>query len=338
MPPRRGKWDDFLDTWDERLRRAFLESVNNIRTRAQLNAIAAAIERGDIAGAVRSVGLDPASFRPFDRTIEQAFEAGGQKTLGIVPAVARGDGARLRVDFNIRNPTAETWLRTHSGTKIVQIIEDQRTMVRTHLTESMTQGIGPRTAALDLVGRINPTTGRREGGVLGLTSSQAEWVRNYRQEVANGSSAALNRNLRDKRFDAAVQRSIRTGEPIPADTQSAMVNAYKNRALRNRAETIARTEAMASIHQSQEEAMRQAMEAGIDPDSVGYVWRTAADSSRVRDSHATMNGQEVGVDEPFVTGNGVRLMYPGDPDGPPEEIINCRCWREPRVDFLADLD
>ena len=42
---------------------------------------------------------------------------------------------------------------------------------------------------------------------------------------------------------------------------------------------------------------------------------------RVRDSHLALHGTIVPIDEPFPNG----LMYPKDPDGPPEEIINCRC-------------
>jgi hypothetical protein len=34
--------------------------------------------------------------------------------------------------------------------------------------------------------------------------------------------------------------------------------------------------------------------------------------------------EPIPVDEPFIVG-GAELMYPGDPAGPPEETINCRC-------------
>lgn len=44
-----------------------------------------------------------------------------------------------------------------------------------------------------------------------------------------------------------------------------------------------------------------------------------------RDSHMDADLQTVPVDEPFVLENG-EGMYPGDPDLPPEEAINCQCW------------
>lgn len=45
---------------------------------------------------------------------------------------------------------------------------------------------------------------------------------------------------------------------------------------------------------------------------------------RVRESHADADGQVVDVTAPFQVG-GFYLMFPGDPMGPPDEVINCRC-------------
>lgn len=202
----------------------------------------------------------------------------------------------------------------------------------------MEAGNNPRTVALDLVGRVG-ASGRRENGVIGLTSSQAEWVRNYSAELSSDNPLdALSRSLRDKRFDGAVRKAAASGEPIPAALRGKMVDSYENRSLRYRAETIARTEAMASLHAAQEVAMIQAVEKGaISRADVAYVWNATQDN-RTRDSHAEMDGQEVAMGEMFVTGNGARLAYPGDPDGPPEEVINCRCYRSVSVDFLANLE
>lgn len=50
----------------------------------------------------------------------------------------------------------------------------------------------------------------------------------------------------------------------------------------------------------------------------------AVEDKRTRESHNEADGQEVGIDESFEVG-GVMLEFPGDPNGPPKEIINCRC-------------
>lgn len=53
------------------------------------------------------------------------------------------------------------------------------------------------------------------------------------------------------------------------------------------------------------------------------AWITVEDD-RTRDTHSAVDGQSVGLHDSFVVG-GALLDYPGDPSGPPEEIINCRC-------------
>jgi uncharacterized protein with gpF-like domain len=40
--------------------------------------------------------------------------------------------------------------------------------------------------------------------------------------------------------------------------------------------------------------------------------------------HAAADGQIVGMEDPFAVGESF-LMYPGDPNAPPEEVVNCRC-------------
>lgn len=59
-------------------------------------------------------------------------------------------------------------------------------------------------------------------------------------------------------------------------------------------------------------------------------WLTANDE-HVRESHERAEGQTVKIGQPFNVG-GVSLDHPGDPSGPPEEIINCRCFVEPIIE------
>lgn len=333
-----NRFDRLIDHWDPILQKAFRASIYALRDQAQVNLIATMLERGDIEGALKAVGLDPVAFRAFDKSILDAFEAGGNFTSTALPIVKLADGFRVKFQFNIRNPAAERWLSEHSSRLIKEILDDQRSMIRGYLTDGLAKGVNPRTSALDLVGRIG-ASGRREGGVIGLTTSQSEWVRNYAAELASDNPrAALARTLRDKRFDRAVIAAAESGEPIPAGLLSKMIDAYENRALRYRAETIARTETMASLHEAQQQAMEQAVASGaISRTDVTFIWRTAADE-RVRPAHQVMDGQTVAMGEMFVDGDGNRLEFPGDPNAPIETIANCRCWREPSVDFLAGLE
>jgi uncharacterized protein with gpF-like domain len=82
---------------------------------------------------------------------------------------------------------------------------------------------------------------------------------------------------------------------------------------------------MRVLNEARQEATDQVVEeTGIEPSRVTRTWVATLDD-RTRDTHAEMDGQVVGMDEPFVSPSGAELMYPGDPNAPPEEVINCRC-------------
>lgn len=85
----------------------------------------------------------------------------------------------------------------------------------------------------------------------------------------------------------------------------------------NKAVTIARTESGRAREQGAFDSMEHAAEKGV---KLKKRWVSSLDGD-TRDSHADLDGEVVEVDQPFSNG----LMYPGDPAGPPEEVINCRC-------------
>lgn len=60
--------------------------------------------------------------------------------------------------------------------------------------------------------------------------------------------------------------------------------------------------------------------------SVTKTWSAILDN-KTRSSHVEADGQEVGVNEPFVVG-GEALKMPRDPNGSAKNIINCRCNAE----------
>lgn len=85
-----------------------------------------------------------------------------------------------------------------------------------------------------------------------------------------------------------------------------------------RAMTIARTELGTAMNHGHDVGARRASEEyGLELEK---GWASAGDD-RVRASHAELHGVFVSMDEPFANG----LMYPGDPSGPAEEVVNCRC-------------
>ena len=77
---------------------------------------------------------------------------------------------------------------------------------------------------------------------------------------------------------------------------------------------VARTETASASGFGQREAAKQS---GIVKTK---KWLSSRDD-RVRDSHAAIDGEEQPLDKAYSNG----LMYPGDPSGPTEEFIMCRC-------------
>lgn len=338
---RRQRISDLVAQFEPDLRQAFLDAIANLRANADFASIIAALENNDIQGAVRAMNLDPAAFAAFEQALGDAFKAGGSVTMNGLPTVITSSGARLVFRFDARNPRAEEFLRNYSSELVTDIIDDQRDAIRKALEDGQARGLNPRQTALDIIGRYNSQTKVREGGTIGLTAQQESYAENALAELLSGDStklrAYLERGLRDKRFDAIVRRAIAEGKPVSAVDAARMQQRYKDRLLKLRGDTIARTETMTALHQGQNEALEQIAAKGKLPRSaIKRIWRTARDS-RVRHTHEAMEGQKKQIDQPFVSPGGARLRFPGDPNAPAAETINCRCTTDSAIDFLKGI-
>jgi hypothetical protein len=89
----------------------------------------------------------------------------------------------------------------------------------------------------------------------------------------------------------------------------------------NRAVTIARTEALGALNSSRTDAFNTF--AAEDEGDTQYerMWLATIDD-RTRLTHREADGQRVAVADPFMVG-GFPLAFPGDPAGPPQEVIQC---------------
>jgi len=320
-----------LDQYSASVRDAFLKAIADIKSAIVLQAIVDKLVQHDIEGAIRALNIDAPAFNPVLDEIAKAFTGGGNSTIDMLPGLRSPEGHKVVLRFDVRDPAAEFWLKNHSTALVRDIVADQMTALREIMSVGLAELQHPRAIALDIIGRKSRATGQRVGGIIGLTSPQARAVRTYRAELLTGDKAALDRAMRDRRFDKAVRAAIEAGKPVPAERVGKMVTAYEARALKLRGETLARTETAAALGASSEEAMRQNIAKGYIPAAlVEQDWHTNMDG-RERDSHAAMNGQTVGWGESFTSGAGNKLRYPGDPQAPVHEIADCRCTRTFRI-------
>lgn len=325
------------DELEPGLRDAFLAAVRDIVGRVELRRVIERLERGDIDGALTALNVDPAAFRAFEEAIRATYIGGGVAVTDTLPILRDPLGGRITWRFDARSPRAERWMQELSSTRITRITDDMVEAARTVMTQGLADGRNPRSVALDLVGRVNRVTGRREGGILGLTSRQAEYVATARQDLLSGDPERLKHYLtlgrRNKSYDRAVTAAIRSGKPLPAAKVAEMTGKLSDSYLLLRGETVARTEAIGALNASAKESAEQMIDAGgLARQNVRKVWRSTSDN-RVRDSHRALNGESVGIDERF--GNG--LMYPCEPGAAASEVINCRCMATYRYDHLANL-
>lgn len=317
------------------MRAAFEDAVNSIRSASTLKAVQEAIAAGDIDRLIRMLGLDETTFAPLTEALRDSYLTGGQFAADILTPIPTIDGPVV-FRFDLTATSAAQWIATESSRLIVEILDDQREMVRSVIADSTQAGIGPRQQALDLIGRVG-TDGVRRGGFIGLTNQQAGWVNNARQDLLTGDNRYFTRALRDKRLDAAIRKYTSKGEPVPQHLIDRAITAMQARAQKYRGDTIARTEAIRGLRAGQAEGLAQAISKGdIDPQDVSKSWDATGDS-RTRETHLLMEDQQRSLYQPFDFPMGGQAMYPGDDslNAPAGELIQCRCRVVYRVDFIG---
>lgn len=137
-----------------------------------------------------------------------------------------------------------------------------------------------------------------------------EWLRNKAQRFAEIVNETTWNELKESLIEG-----MQNGEEINALAER--IQHIFQIADVNRSHTIARTEVIGASNAGSFMTFQTS-------DVVEKKeWLTARDE-KVRPTHQAADGQVVGINEPFNIG-GSALMFPGDPSGPPGEIINCRC-------------
>lgn len=346
------EFDAILKDLEPKVRDAFLKAVADLKSSAQVGVIEAALKSGDIDRVIEALNLRKEFYEPLQEAVRQAYLAGGNHivdALGTIPATA--STSRLVVKFGGTNPRAEKWLREMSSELIVDITRGQIDAVRVVLDAGLKAGRNPRGTALDIVGRINRATGKREGGILGLLESSAQQVEDVRSVLKDpvrireyfikdqGTGDWKPRWTRtDRRFDRQILRAIKNGKALDADTADKISTHFSNRLLKARGDLIAENETLGALNAGKDEGIRQILDTGaVRVDQIEKEWDSTGDN-RVRESHREMDGQKRGFNDPFNAPSGAQLMFPHDTSlgAPAKETIRCRCYYAVRIDYLKD--
>ena len=319
-----------LERYEKRIQDAFLAAVQDHVNRINITALIEALDAGDIETAINIASINQAVLYPVDAAITSAFIESGQSIAASAPAYAASFG------FDGRATEAAEWAQSHVGGLITQVSDDQRTAIRTVISENISNGVNTRKSALEIAGRIGAGN-RRQGGLIGLNGPQIQAVRNARDDLVNLDERYFTRELRDKRFDPLVKRAIRDGKPLSQVDVERVVGRYADKQLAYRANMIARTESITALREGRRQGIEQAIAQGVmDPTAIVREWSATMDK-RTRRDHIIMDGRKVsGMIEPWVLPDGSRMMYPGDTslNAAADQTIQCRCLEQYNVDWL----
>jgi len=308
-----------LNKHERRIRRLFDLAMAEYRGSLNLSVLEDFILRGDILGAlgqIEAVAIATAN------AAQAAFIEAATATSAFIQS-----RNVVTVGFDAQNTRAVAAIRQNRLNFIQQFTEQQRRATRAALTAGIADGLGPREQA------------RAFRASIGLTERQQLAVQNYRKLLqrigaddvpSRAKREVLSRKLRDRRFDRTVQRALRGDKTLTPVEIENMVERYRQRSINHRAVTIARTEALHSVHAGQNNAIDEAILSGaVIEDDLVYEWLTGQDG-RQRDPHQELHKTQRGHNEPWENSLGT-IFYPGDRSAVAANVINCRCIRTLRV-------
>jgi len=169
----------------------------------------------------------------------------------------------LNMSFTLDNPAVVRWVESNTGKLITQVTVETQKAVAGIVRQGFVEGIPPRTQARQI---------RR---IVGLTTRDA---------------GAVDRFLRGQ-LEAGITRP----------RAESLADRMRNRLLKTRAETIARTESIRAANRGQLSAWRQAADEGlIDPTVTRRVWIATLDD-RVCQICVVLDGQTVAFRDPFTS-------------------------------------
>lgn len=311
---RQDEWDKVMALINQlapALVSEFLVAVSDLATGDWLPDVAEALERGDIDAVV-------ARIFPADRVAELApkfglamrtvHEALGTEFVSGMRPLQPPIGPPVEFRFDVLDKRVVDTIRSQTNTLAAAFRETTTKGIKQYVLDGVKRGVNPKEVAETML----------RDKVVGLSARGAQAVANYRASLVGTDrravlARALQRESRDKRYDARVQRAIATQNRLPKEQIDKMVARFREKLLRHELQTIALSEALQANETVRQQSWMDAITRGyLDPRKYVKKWYVAKDERTcpICTGIAAMNKNGVPVDGFFKVPNGEPIRGP----------------------------
>jgi hypothetical protein len=326
------KLEKIAAKYETKIQTALLRAFDTLRVQYTIPQLTEVLDRRGITGILELyANMENVIGSAIIPQINMAITESGGAAIELIPKGA----VQGALSFNIFNEKTADFIRSYQVPLVKQISNNTKETIRQSIATDLADGVNPRTTAVRF--RKN----------IGLTAKQESYVRNFenalnwqkeidpaiREKLRSNLNQAIQGNrytLSDKRFKNSMNRLLNE-ERLPAAQIEKMVTRYRERFIRYRSEVIARTEALRATSVGNHEMLRQNVESGDIDNGILRFW-DAVNDKRTRPWHnkaEAVNSKGVKYNQPFRVPNRVGtielLMYPRDPNGSPDNTVQCRC-------------
>lgn len=272
---------DIADHAAPAVRSAFLRAIDKLKEGSTVESVRQALASGNVESVMRALGLGPelestiaaAIMPPIEDTFVEAGRTAPTKTVpatrgGQMPFRGGQPAGELQMRFDISNPETTRFINNYEFGMIRDVSNDTRAAVRQVVLDAFRFGGHPTEQA------------RTIRGLVGLTRQQTAAVNSFRNLLENGDPAALQRMLRDRRFDPTLRRTLgqAADRQLSQEQIDRQVERYAENSLKARAENIARTETLRAANAAQHVAWGNAVDAGLlDAQTLRVKWLVTPD-------------------------------------------------------------
>ena len=324
-PSQQAVQERLIQTIEPALLRAYVTCFRRIASNVDRRALIEAVARTDIAEAIALAGVTRAALGPLYAELLQANSLAIQALADHISIV-------LPVTDSLQVPETRNFVHGNIDQTIDGIVSGSNEVIGSAILYGFEQDMKPETIVTMIIGTvaagmsINKVNPVRNGGLMGLTPQQFDWIKTARRELKMipPSEKYLKRTLREKSLDKIVREAIKTGKALSSSKVVQIIGAYAAKIVLEQARRLALREVMKAVNGNRLRLLLKSLE-GKDMSLATKEWVTQGDN-RVRHSHRAMQGQRINLLDPFVSPSGAQLQYPHDPKAPQSETAGCRCW------------